>query len=68
MVRYASRRNNCRMRLIFEDGVPGLSQKAIQPGATFIYRWTAYQYGTYWYHGHSKGQLEDGLLGPIFIK
>ena len=50
------------------DGVPGVSQKAIQPGDTFTYKWTATQYGTYWYHGHVKGQLEDGLFGPIQIK
>jgi hypothetical protein len=50
------------------DGVPGLSQKPIQPGDTFTYKWTATQYGTYWYHGHVRGQLEDGLFGPIHIK
>lgn len=50
------------------DGVPGLSQKSIEPGCTFNYKWTATQYGTYWYHAHSKGQLEDGLLGPINIR
>ena len=50
------------------DGVPGLSQKPIQPEDTFTYKWTATQYGTYWYHGHVRGQLEDGLFGPINIK
>jgi hypothetical protein len=50
------------------DGVPGLSQKLIEPGCTFVYKWKATQYGTYWYHAHSKGQIEDGLLGPIYIK
>lgn len=52
----------------WSDGVPGLSQKKIEPGCTFKYKWTATQYGTYWYHGHSQGQLEDGLLGAIYIK
>lgn len=52
----------------WSDGVPGLSQKLIQPGQTFVYKWKATQYGTYWYHAHSKGQLEDGLFGPIYIK
>jgi len=45
-----------------------LSQKLIEPGHTFAYKWKATQYGTYWYHAHSKGQVEDGLLGPIYIK
>ncbi|MAD81501.1 MAG: hypothetical protein CL912_00925 [Deltaproteobacteria bacterium] len=50
------------------DGVPGLTQTGIPPGETFVYKWTATQYGTYWYHGHYRGQLEDGLYGPIEIK
>ncbi|KAE8452253.1 hypothetical protein EG329_000953 [Mollisiaceae sp. DMI_Dod_QoI] len=52
----------------WSDGVPGLSQTHIEPGSTFTYKWTATQYGTYWYHGHTQGQLEDGLLGAINIK
>jgi FtsP/CotA-like multicopper oxidase with cupredoxin domain len=52
----------------WSDGVPGVSQRPIQPGATFIYRWTATQYGTYWYHGHDRGHLGDGLYGPIIIQ
>ena len=49
------------------DGVPGVSQKPIPSGGTFVYKWKATQYGTYWYHGHLAGQLEDGLFGPIHI-
>ncbi|KAG4414496.1 hypothetical protein IFR04_012373 [Cadophora malorum] len=52
----------------WSDGVPGLTQRGIPPGETFVYKWTATQYGTYWYHGHYKGQLEDGLYGAIEIK
>ncbi|KAG0652284.1 Conidial pigment biosynthesis oxidase abr2 [Hyphodiscus hymeniophilus] len=52
----------------WSDGMPGLSQRLIEPGATFKYKWTATQYGTYWYHAHSRGQLEDGLFGAIHIK
>ncbi|KUJ08107.1 laccase TilA [Mollisia scopiformis] len=52
----------------WSDGVPGLSQTHIQPGNTFTYKWTATQYGTYWYHGHTQGQLEDGLFGAIHIQ
>jgi FtsP/CotA-like multicopper oxidase with cupredoxin domain len=33
----------------WSDGVPGLSQRPIQPGESFVYRWNANQYGTYWY-------------------
>lgn len=50
------------------DGVPGLTQTGIPPGESFVYKWTATQYGTYWYHGHYRGQLEDGLYGAINIK
>jgi FtsP/CotA-like multicopper oxidase with cupredoxin domain len=49
------------------DGVPGVTQKPIPPGSTFVYKWKATQYGTYWYHAHLAGQLEDGLFGPIHI-
>jgi FtsP/CotA-like multicopper oxidase with cupredoxin domain len=52
----------------WSDGVPGLSQVAIESGCTFTYRWKATQYGTYWYHGHRQGHLEDGLFGAINIK
>ena len=31
------------------DGVPGLSQQPIASGESFVYKWTATQYGTYWY-------------------
>lgn len=51
----------------WSDGVPGVSQKPIPPGGTFVYKWKATQYGTYWYHGHLAGHLEDGLFGPIHI-
>lgn len=37
------------------------------PGNSFTYRWTATQYGSYWYHAHERGQLDDGLYGPIVI-
>jgi FtsP/CotA-like multicopper oxidase with cupredoxin domain len=33
----------------WSDGVPGLSQAPILPGATFVYKWTADEYGQYWY-------------------
>ncbi|CAO2655528.1 Nn.00g043310.m01.CDS01 [Neocucurbitaria sp. VM-36] len=50
------------------DGVPGLTQRPIQPGASFKYKWYADQYGSYFYHAHSRGQIDDGSYGPIIIK
>lgn len=52
----------------WSDGVPGLNQKPIQPGHSWTYRWTATQYGTYWYHAHGMSEIMDGLYGPIWIK
>lgn len=33
----------------WSDGVPGVSQVAIAPGATYMYKWKADEYGQYWY-------------------
>ncbi|KAK4507394.1 hypothetical protein PRZ48_001129 [Zasmidium cellare] len=52
----------------WSDGVPGLSQKPIPAQGEFLYKWTATEYGTYWYHGHYRSQLNDGLFGPIYVK
>ncbi|KAE8343968.1 hypothetical protein BDV24DRAFT_172300 [Aspergillus arachidicola] len=52
----------------WSDGVPGLSQKPIAPGDQFFYTWTATHYGTYIYHAHTRGQIEDGLYGAIYIQ
>ncbi|KAJ5108642.1 Multicopper oxidase type 2 [Penicillium angulare] len=52
----------------WSDGVPGLTQKPIQPGNTWTYRWKATQYGTYWYHSHGRSEMMDGLYGPIWIE
>lgn len=48
--------------------MPGLTQRPIQPGATFKYKWYADHYGSYFYHAHSRGQIDDGAYGPIIIK
>ena len=50
------------------DGVPGLSFPGIAPGSTFTYRFKVNQYGTYWYHAHSRFQEQVGLYGPIVIE
>ncbi|KAJ5723647.1 Multicopper oxidase type 2 [Penicillium malachiteum] len=51
----------------WSDGVPGLTQKPIQSGHSWTYRWKATQYGTYWYHAHGRSEVMDGLYGPIWI-
>ncbi|KAJ5361962.1 hypothetical protein N7541_002806 [Penicillium brevicompactum] len=51
----------------WSDGVPGVSQRSIVPNSSYLYRWTANDYGAYWYHAHHRGSLEDGLFGPIYI-
>lgn len=50
------------------DGVPGLTQKPIEPGQSFLYKWEADESGTYWYHAHFRSQIMDGALGAIVIK
>lgn len=30
--------------------------------------WLADEYGSYFYHGHSRGQIDDGLYGAIYIE
>ncbi|ETN46174.1 uncharacterized protein HMPREF1541_00358 [Cyphellophora europaea CBS 101466] len=50
------------------DGVPGLTQKPIQPGESFLYKWEADESGVYWYHAHYRSQIMDGCMGAIVIK
>ncbi|MBI4595945.1 MAG: multicopper oxidase family protein [Candidatus Tectomicrobia bacterium] len=52
------------------DGVPGVTQKAVEPGETYTYEFTALPAGTRWYHTHSLegGQLDRGLFGPLIIE
>lgn len=52
------------------DGVPGISQKPIQPGETFIYQFTPKDAGTFWYHPHvrSAEQMERGLYGTLVVE
>jgi FtsP/CotA-like multicopper oxidase with cupredoxin domain len=51
-----------------QDGVPGFNGfDGIKPGETFTYRFPVRQSGTYWYHAHSMGQEQDGLLGGLVI-
>ena len=50
------------------DGVPGLSFDGIPSGGSYTYRFKVNQYGTYWYHSHSRFLEQTGLYGPIVIE
>ena len=49
------------------DGVPGLTQPEIAPGASFTYRFVVPHAGTYWFHPHHGLQLDRGLYAPFVI-
>lgn len=51
------------------DGVSGLSQAAIAPGATFRYEFTLRQHGTQMYHSHhdEMTQMAMGMVGLFVI-
>jgi FtsP/CotA-like multicopper oxidase with cupredoxin domain len=52
-----------------QDGVPGLSQDAVEPGNSFTYEFTATNPGTRWYHSHvdSNMQIQLGLFGAFIV-
>ena len=52
------------------DGVPGLTQKVVQPAGSFNYRFTTPDAGTYWYHAHNRSweQVARGLYGPLIVE
>lgn len=52
------------------DGIPGVTQNAVQPGETFTYEFKADDPGTYWYHSHQDGvnQLDKGLYGTFVVE
>ena len=52
------------------DGVPGLTQKLIGPGESFIYEFTPPDAGTFWYHPHADTlqQLGRGLAGVLIVE
>ncbi|UNO42422.1 multicopper oxidase family protein [Streptomyces sp. MST-110588] len=50
------------------DGVPGLTQRPVEPGASFTYRFTAAHPGTYWFHPHSGVQQDRGLYAPLVVE
>ncbi|WP_064092987.1 multicopper oxidase family protein [Rossellomorea aquimaris] len=52
------------------DGIPGLTQDAVQPGESFTYEFIANDAGTYWYHSHQQSsiQVDKGLYGSLVIE
>ncbi|MFF3494898.1 multicopper oxidase family protein [Streptomyces sp. NPDC002795] len=50
------------------DGVPGLTQKPVAPGADFTYRFKVSHPGTYWFHPHSGTQQDRGLYAPLIVE
>ncbi len=51
------------------DGVAGVTQDAVQPGQSYVYRFTALDAGTYWYHSHqfSYEETTNGLYGMLIV-
>jgi len=51
------------------DGVPGVTQEAVAPGASFTYRFTPKDAGTFWFHPHVRTaeQVERGLYGVLIV-
>lgn len=52
------------------DGVPGVTQKAIEPGDTFTYKFKAEKTGSTWYHCHvnvSEHVGMRGMWGPLIV-
>lgn len=52
------------------DGVPGVTQKPVQSGETFVYEFEARPAGTRWYHTHfdEHRQMDLGLAAPLIIE
>ncbi|WP_188388647.1 multicopper oxidase family protein [Priestia taiwanensis] len=52
------------------DGIPGVTQDAIEPGKSFTYEFEANVSGTYWYHSHQDGvnQLDRGMYGTLVVE
>ncbi|WP_244867677.1 multicopper oxidase family protein [Vannielia litorea] len=52
------------------DGVSGLTQEAVVPGASFDYDFVVPDAGTYWYHAHNRSfeQVARGLYGALIVE
>jgi FtsP/CotA-like multicopper oxidase with cupredoxin domain len=53
-----------------EDGVPGVTQDSVKPGASFTYHFIVKDAGSYWYHSHNDtlNQQSRGLYGPLIVE
>ncbi len=51
------------------DGVPDLTQKAVEPGGDFVYHVHFPDAGIYWYHPHVREDIEQamGLFGNMLV-
>src|SRR5699024_775717 len=50
------------------DGVRGVTQRAIRPAETYCYECTLRQFGTYMYHAHQDGMVQEAMdLSGLFI-
>ncbi|KAK1396613.1 L-ascorbate oxidase [Heracleum sosnowskyi] len=49
------------------DGTAAISQCAINPGETFMYKFIVDKAGTYFYHGHYGMQRSAGLYGSLIV-
>jgi FtsP/CotA-like multicopper oxidase with cupredoxin domain len=51
------------------DGPADITQRPIPPGGSYVYEFTATQYGTYFYHSHDHPDRQQalGLYGAIII-
>ena len=49
------------------DGMPGISQEPVKPGASFVYEFNIHQEGTYFYHSHLAMQELAGMLGAFIM-
>lgn len=53
------------------DGVPDITQKAIEPGDSYTYRFTADKTGSLWYHCHvnvAEHIGHRGMWGPLIVE
>jgi FtsP/CotA-like multicopper oxidase with cupredoxin domain len=49
------------------DGVPHLTQDPIGPRSEFTYEFTVPDPGTYFFHPHTRTQLDRGLYAPLIV-
>ena len=52
-----------------QDGAGAITQRPIQPGETYTYEWTPPVAGTFFYHTHSRADVQQalGLYGALIV-